>query len=98
MSRAIPPYPPGRNLLADAPQQSPLFRGPALSVDYYGHARSAEGMWTLGDAASFVCTPPRAAGGACALDPALDAQARAQVGLLDWTVRSTLGSTGQAVH
>ena len=92
----------GRNLLADDAHTAPIFHGPALSVDYYGHARSAQGLWNLGDPASFVCSPARAgaaAGGeACAFDPTLDARARAQIGLLDWTVRSSLAAQTPAVH
>lgn len=70
----------GRDLRAAPPA------GAALSVNYYGDARSANATWHLGDARSLVCTPPQA-GAACVFDAALDAQARAQIGLLDWRVR-----------
>ena len=81
----------GRNLLLDPTQQrNPILNAP-LSLNYYGLARNAQGSWTLGDAASFVCTPGgTAAGRDCHLDPRQDAQARAQLGLLDWNVRANL--------
>jgi phosphoglycerol transferase MdoB-like AlkP superfamily enzyme len=81
----------GRNLLlAPAKQNDGALQTP-LSLSYYGPVRSAKGSWTLGDAASFKCTP----GGAearpdCRFDPRLDALARAQIGLLDWNVRTGL--------
>ena len=62
-----------------------------MSVSYFGPARSAQGSWTLGDPASFMCTPGEGqGGGSCPFDPGLDALARAQIGLLDWNVRTTL--------
>ncbi|MEK9951718.1 MAG: LTA synthase family protein [Curvibacter sp.] len=77
----------GRDLLR-APVSPPAA---ALSLGYYGRARSAQGSWTLGDAASFVCTPPDPGQAErCRFDAALDAQARAQLGLLDWNVRAAL--------
>jgi hypothetical protein len=81
----------GRNLLRDpAREPNPALNAP-LSVNYYGTARNAQGSWTLGDAASFVCTPGGAqAGPACRFDPQQDALARAQLGLLDWNVRTSL--------
>lgn len=80
----------GRNLLADPKRQPlPAWQLP-LSVTYYGTARSQQGSWTLGNPASFVCTPEPAPGQACGFDPQLDAQARAQLGLLDWNVRVNL--------
>lgn len=81
----------GRNLLRDpARQPNPALHAP-LSVSYHGMARSAQGSWTLGNPASFVCSPVRSgAPGACRFDPQADALARAQIGLLDWNVRATL--------
>lgn len=79
----------GRNLLS-APAEGGA-AGPPLSLGYYGRARSTEGSWTLGDAGTFVCTPPdpkRA--GDCRFNAADDARARAQLGLLDWNVRAAL--------
>ena len=76
----------GRDLLDGAAPDAPL------SVSYYGLARSAWGSWKLGDPASFICTPGGAHTGAadCRFDPADDARARAQIGLLDWNVRQGL--------
>lgn len=82
----------GRNLLLDpARQPNPALNAP-LSVSYFGAARSARGSWTLGNPASFVCSPVGGApsGGSCAFDPQADALARAQLGLLDWNVRVAL--------
>lgn len=77
----------GRNLLR-APEPA---AGPPLSLAYYGRARSAQGSWTPGDAGSFVCTPPDPKQASdCRFDAALDARARAQLGLLDWNVRAAL--------
>ncbi len=79
----------GRNLLLDpAKQANPALNAP-LSMNYYGTARNAQGSWTLGDPASFVCSPGPA-GPACHFDARQDAQARAQLGLLDWNVRVAL--------
>ena len=79
----------GRNLLRDP--QGGVSAAQPLSLGYYGRVRSAQGSWTLGDAGSFVCTPPdpkRAQD--CRFDAAQDALARAQLGLLDWNVRAAL--------
>jgi len=81
----------GRNLLLDPTRQANAALNAPLSVNYYGTARNARGTWTLGDPASFVCSPvgPRQ-DGACRFDPQQDALARAQLGLLDWNVRVAL--------
>lgn len=80
----------GRNLLRDpAREPNPALNAP-LSVNYYGTARNAQGSWTLGDPTSFVCSPGGAQAGACAFDARQDALARAQLGLLDWNVRTSL--------
>lgn len=85
----------GRNLLAapGAKTSADLDSTP-LSVNYMGSARSAQGRWNLGEPGSFVCTPLKGrdqeAQAACSFDPQLDARARAQIGLLDWNVRSAL--------
>lgn len=81
----------GRNLLLDPAKQAPTAWNAPLSLTYFGPARSAEGSWTLGDPASFMCTPGDGkAGSACQFDPKVDAAARAQIGLLDWNVRVAL--------
>ena len=82
----------GRNLLEDSRTQKALT---PLSLQYFGSARSVRGSWNLGDVASFMCTPVGAASdGPCVFDPALDAQARARLGLLDWNVRNSLRQQG----
>jgi hypothetical protein len=61
------------------------------SLTYHGTARNAKGSWTLGDAASFVCSPGLdKADPACHFDALEDAQERARLGLLDWHVRTSL--------
>ena len=80
----------GRNLLADPARQTPPSWQLPLSVTYYGTARNRQGSWSLGNPASFVCTPEPAPGQACEFDPQQDALARAQLGLLDWNVRVNL--------
>jgi len=77
----------GRDLLNEAPPQGVGF--PPIGLSYFGEARSMQGSWKLGDPNSFMCSPPRA-GVACGFDAELDVQARAQLGLLDWNVRTTL--------
>ena len=77
----------GRNLLADPARQAhPALNAP-LAVSYFGPARNARGSWTLGDPASYMCVP---GSGECRFDEQADALARAQIGLLDWNVRTTL--------
>jgi phosphoglycerol transferase MdoB-like AlkP superfamily enzyme len=75
----------GRNLLLDPARQGNAALNAPISLSYYGPVRSAQGSWILGNAASYMCTPtfnPQ-----CHFDGKLDAQARAQLGLLDWNVR-----------
>jgi len=79
----------GRNLLLDPAKQTNPALNALFSMNYYGTARNAQGSWTLGDPASFVCSPGLA-GADCHFDARQDAQARAQLGLLDWNVRATL--------
>lgn len=81
----------GRNLLANhAGHASPALDAPR-SLRYYRMARNAKGIWTLGDPASFVCTPSGThTAASCRFDEKDDAQERARLGLLDWNVRSTL--------
>jgi phosphoglycerol transferase MdoB-like AlkP superfamily enzyme len=77
----------GRNLLLDPRQQAnPALNAP-LALSYFGPARSDQGSWTLGDPASFMCAT---AAGGCAFDAQADALSRAQIGLLDWNVRTSL--------
>jgi len=83
----------GRNLLADPAtrQSNPALDAPR-ALRYYGMARNSKGIWTLGNPASFVCTPSTGqAEESCRFDAKEDAQERARLGLLDWNVRATLG-------
>lgn len=81
----------GRDLLANpSTQANPALNAPR-SLRYRGIARNARGIWTLGDPASFVCTPSGAhADASCRFDAKEDAQERARLGLLDWNVRTAL--------
>lgn len=75
----------GRNLLGKQPLTA------AHSLGYYGTARNASGSWTLGDPASFICSPGGdKADASCKLDAKEDTQERARLGLLDWNVRDAL--------
>jgi phosphoglycerol transferase MdoB-like AlkP superfamily enzyme len=78
----------GRNLLLDPARQSNSALNAPLSLSYYGPVRSAQGSWMIGDPASFMCTSKSQPD--CRFDEKLDAQARAQLGLLDWNVRAAL--------
>ena len=79
----------GRDLLAAVPSGGKDASMTALSLSYYGEARSELGSWKLGEPNSFMCSPPRP-GADCRFDAELDRRARAQIGLLDWNVRATL--------
>ena len=81
----------GRNLrLVPAKQPNPALNAP-VSLSYYGPVRTISGRWTLGDPASFMCTPGGAkVGPECQFSPKDDLQARAYLGLLDWNVRAAL--------
>jgi len=82
----------GRNLLLNPVKQAnPALNAPR-ALRYYGMARNAKGIWTLGNPASFVCTHSGAqADESCRFDAKEDAQERARLGLLDWNVRDALG-------
>jgi phosphoglycerol transferase MdoB-like AlkP superfamily enzyme len=81
----------GRNLLLDPTRQPNTALNAPRSLTYHGTARNAKGSWTLGDAASFVCSPGLdKADPACHFDALEDAQERARLGLLDWHVRTSL--------
>jgi glucan phosphoethanolaminetransferase (alkaline phosphatase superfamily) len=90
----------GRNLLLDPakltqPTPNSVLNQP-ISLSYFGPVRSAQGRWTLGDPASFVCTPgdaktsPAKVDATCQFSAKDDERARAQLGLLDWLVRVSL--------
>jgi phosphoglycerol transferase MdoB-like AlkP superfamily enzyme len=77
----------GRNLLADPAKQTNAALNAPISLSYFGPVRMQRGGWTLGDPASFMCAPHTAD---CNFDAKADTLARAQLGLLDWNVRSAL--------
>jgi phosphoglycerol transferase MdoB-like AlkP superfamily enzyme len=78
----------GRNLLkVQADKASPVDAPRAMF--FTGEARNAQGMWTLGNKNSFVCTaakPPER----CEFNALDDQQERARYALLDWNVRISL--------
>ena len=90
----------GRNLLTDPIKANQPMPNSALtqpiSLSYFGPVRTEQGRWTLGDPASFVCTPggarpnPASTDAACQFSAKDDERARAQLGLLDWRVRVSL--------
>jgi phosphoglycerol transferase MdoB-like AlkP superfamily enzyme len=90
----------GRNLLIDPTKATRPAPNAALnqpiSLSYFGPVRTGQGRWTLGDPASFVCTPgdagpnPGRIDAACQFSAKDDERARAQLGLLDWHVRVSL--------
>jgi phosphoglycerol transferase MdoB-like AlkP superfamily enzyme len=81
----------GRNLLTPTDGQSQQAQDAPRSLSYTGVARNAKGSWTLGNAASFGCTPMGVkADASCQFDAKQDAQERARLGLLDWNVRISL--------
>lgn len=82
----------GRNLLLNPEKQANPALNAATALRYYGMARNAKGIWTLGNPASFVCTSsgPKTAD-SCRFDAKVDARERARLGLLDWNVRYSLG-------
>ena len=77
----------GRNLLAPLKPDDPM--GAPRTLFYTGEARSAQGMWQLGNPASFVCTPVQP-GKDCVFNARDDEQERARYGLLDWKIRYSL--------
>jgi phosphoglycerol transferase MdoB-like AlkP superfamily enzyme len=77
----------GRNLLA-TPNNTPM--DAPRSLFFTGEARNAQGMWQLGNPASFVCSGDLAPKSQCEFNAKDDQQERARIGLLDWTVRSAL--------
>jgi phosphoglycerol transferase MdoB-like AlkP superfamily enzyme len=78
----------GRNLLSKGSSDDPLQAPRALS--YTGEARTAHGLWQLGQPSSFVCSPAPVPPNSCQLSPRDDPEERARYGLLDWWIRSSL--------
>jgi hypothetical protein len=82
----------GRNLLLSPEQQKNSAMNAPRALRYYGMARNAKGIWTLGIPTSFVCTPSaKQIDADCHFDAKDDAEERARLGLLDWNVRDALG-------
>jgi phosphoglycerol transferase MdoB-like AlkP superfamily enzyme len=78
----------GRNLLKSVPEPVEPMDAPR-AMFFTGEARNAQGMWQLGNAASFVCTSAKPVQN-CAFNAKDDQQERARYGLLDWNVRISL--------
>lgn len=76
----------GRNLLLP-PDSQPMHAPRALF--FTGEARNAQGMWQLGNPASFVCTAAKPST-PCEFNAQDDQQERARYALLDWNVRISL--------
>ena len=79
----------GRNLLLALPDKSDPLHAPR-TMFFTGEARSAKGMWQLGQPASFVCSPVQSPAAQCQFDALDDQQERARYALLDWNVRISL--------
>jgi phosphoglycerol transferase MdoB-like AlkP superfamily enzyme len=78
----------GRNLLQ--PQSTPPDPANAPRAMFFtGDARNAQGMWTLGNKNSFVCTSAKPEAH-CEFNAQDDQQERARYALLDWNVRISL--------
>ena len=78
----------GRNLLKSVPEAADPMNAPR-AMFFTGEARNAQGMWQLGNPASFVCTAAKPSAN-CAFNAKDDQQERARYGLLDWNVRISL--------
>ena len=81
----------GRNLLTPLPAKPDPVNAPR-GLFFSGDARNSQGMWTLGNKASFTCTSATHTvnGPDCQFNALDDLQERARYGLLDWNVRSGL--------
>jgi phosphoglycerol transferase MdoB-like AlkP superfamily enzyme len=78
----------GRNLLLPVPEQPDPMQAPR-AVFFTGEARTARGLWQLGNPNTFVCSPASASAD-CQFNALDDQQERARYGLLDWNVRTSL--------
>jgi phosphoglycerol transferase MdoB-like AlkP superfamily enzyme len=79
----------GRNLLRPLPPAPDPMNAPR-ALYFAGEARTARGVWQLGNKDSYTCSPVPPAGAACRFDPLADLQERARLALLDWNVRVSL--------
>jgi len=78
----------GRNLLKPLSAQPDPVNAPR-AMFFTGDARNADGMWTLGNQNSFVCSSAKPAA-RCEFNALDDQQERARYALLDWNVRISL--------
>ncbi|QDL56038.1 LTA synthase family protein [Rhodoferax aquaticus] len=81
----------GRNLLLPIGEQPAAMNAPR-ALFFTGEARNSQGMWQLGNPASFACSSGSGAQKAdnCSFNAQDDQQERARFGLLDWNVRTSL--------
>ena len=79
----------GRNLLRAVGDKPSPTEAPR-AMFFTGEARNAQGMWQLGNPASFVCSSAQPATPDCRFNAQDDQQERARYGLLDWNVRNSL--------
>lgn len=78
----------GRNLLRPLTGQPDPMNAPR-AMFFTGEARSAQGMWQLGNKDSFTCTSAQQPTADCRFNVRDDLEERARYGLLDWGVRSS---------
>ena len=78
----------GRNLLKPVGAQPDPVNAPR-AMFFTGDARNAQGMWTLGNKNSFVCSAAKS-DAHCEFNALDDQQERARYALLDWNVRISL--------
>ena len=81
----------GRNLLRTPQANNPL--DAPRTMFFTGETRNAQGLWQLGNKASFACSSAAAAASSaepCQFNALDDQQERARYGLLDWNVRHSL--------
>ena len=79
----------GRNLLKAVGDKPGPMDAPR-AMFFTGEARNAQGMWQLGQPATFVCTSAIPSTQNCQFNAQDDQQERARYGLLDWNVRTNL--------
>jgi phosphoglycerol transferase MdoB-like AlkP superfamily enzyme len=79
----------GRNLLRPLAAKPDPMDAPR-AMFFTGEARNAQGMWQLGNQASFACSSAQKPAPDCQFNALDDQQERARYGLLDWNVRISL--------
>ncbi len=82
----------GRDLFKDLPIQNEFSKlgGNPRSLNFMGYVQNSRGVWRLGDPATFVCLEAAKIHNNCAFDPKEDAIERANLGMLDWSIRKSL--------